>query len=62
MINQILLAIVIILLVVLIFLVLRGRGVKSKDIEHAVASTWTKLDLNARMVENKDFRKRREAK
>jgi len=49
MITQILLAIVVILLVVLIFLVLRGRGVKPKDIEDAVSSTWTKLGLEEKI-------------
>lgn len=49
MINQILLAVVVILLVVLIFLVLKGRGVKPKDIEHAVSSTWTKLGLDEKI-------------
>ncbi len=58
MITQILLAVVVILLVVLIFLVLKERGVKPRDIENAVSSTWTKLGLDARIVENKDFRKR----
>jgi len=49
MINQILLAIVIILLIVLIFLVLRGRGVKPRDIEDAVSTTWTKLGLDEKI-------------
>ena len=57
MLTQILLAIVVILLAVLIFLVLKGRGVKPKDIEDAVSGTWTKLGLEERMVENKDHRK-----
>ena len=45
MLTQILLAIVVILLAVLIFLVLRGRGVKPKDIEDAVADTLGKTGL-----------------
>jgi len=47
--TQILLAIVVILLVVLIFLVVRGRGVKPRDIENAVSSTWTKLGLDEKI-------------
>jgi uncharacterized membrane protein len=58
MITQILLAIVVILLAVLIFLVLKGRGVRPKDIEDAVSGTWTKLGLDERMAENEDSRKR----
>jgi DNA recombination protein RmuC len=46
MITQILLAIAVILLVVLIFLVLRSKGVQPKDIETAISSTWTKLGLD----------------
>jgi len=49
MITQILLAVVVILLMVLIFLVLRGRGVKPRDIENAVSSTWTKLGLEEKI-------------
>ncbi len=49
MITQILLAVVIILLGVLIFLVLKGRGVKLRDIENAVSSTWTKLGLEEKI-------------
>jgi len=49
MINEILLAIVTILLIVLIFLVLRGRGVKPRDIEDAVSNTWTKLGLDEKI-------------
>ena len=49
MVTQILLAIVVILLVVLIFLVLRGRGVRPKDIEDAVSGTWTKLGLDEKI-------------
>ena len=49
MITQILLAVVIILLGVLIFLVLKGRGVKPGDIESAVSSTWTKLGLEEKI-------------
>jgi len=48
-ITQILLAVVIILLGVLIFLVLKGRGVKPGDIESAVSSTWTKLGLEEKI-------------
>src|SRR4030042_467823 len=51
MITQILLAIVVILLAVLIFLVLKGRGVRPKDIEDAVSGTWTKLDLDKKIGE-----------
>jgi len=47
--NQILLATVIILLIVLIFLVLRGRGIKPRDIEDAVSTTWTKLGLDEKI-------------
>lgn len=47
--TQILLAIVVILLVVLIFLVVRGRSVKPRDIEDAVSSTWTKLGLGEKI-------------
>ena len=49
MINEILLAIVTILLIVLIFLVLRGRGVKPREIEDAVSNTWTKLGLDEKI-------------
>jgi DNA recombination protein RmuC len=49
MITQILLAIVVILLAVLIFLVVRVRGVKPRDIEDAVSSTWTKLGLEEKI-------------
>jgi DNA recombination protein RmuC len=49
MITQILLAIVVILLVVLIFLAFKGRGVKPRDIEDAVSSTWTKLGLDEKI-------------
>jgi len=49
MITQILLAVVIILLVVLIFLALKGRGVKPRDIEDAVSTTWTKLGLDEKI-------------
>lgn len=49
MITQILLAVVVILLAVLIFLVLKGRGVKPKDIEDAVSGTWTKLGLDEKI-------------
>ena len=47
--TQILLAIVVILLVVLIFLVVRGKSVKPRDIEDAVSSTWTKLGLGEKI-------------
>lgn len=46
MITQILLIIGVILLVVLIFLVLRTKGVELKDIETALSSTWMKLGLD----------------
>ncbi len=36
----------IMILVVLIFLVLRSKGVQPKDIEAALSSTWTKLGLD----------------
>ena len=49
MITQILLAVIVILLIVLIFLVLKRRGVKSRDIESAVSSTWTKLGLEEKI-------------
>jgi DNA recombination protein RmuC len=49
MINQILLAIVIILLIVLIFLILRGKGIKPGDIEDAVSTTWTRLGLDEKI-------------
>jgi DNA recombination protein RmuC len=49
MITQILLTIVVVLLIVLIFLVLKGRGVKLGDIESAVSSTWTKLGLDEKI-------------
>jgi DNA recombination protein RmuC len=49
MITQILLAVVVILLTVLIFLVIKGRGVKPRDIEDAVSSTWTKLGLEEKI-------------
>ncbi len=49
MVTQILLVIVVILLAVLLFLVLKGRGVKSKDIENAVSSTWAKLGLEEKI-------------
>ena len=49
MITQILLAVVVILLVVLIFLALKGRGVKPRDIENALSSTWTKLGLEEKI-------------
>jgi len=49
MITQILLAVVVMLLAVLIFLVLKGRGVKLRDIEDAVSSTWTKLGLDEKI-------------
>jgi len=49
MITQILLAVISILLVVLIFLVLKGRSVKPRDIENAVSSTWTKLGLEEKI-------------
>jgi len=49
MITQILLVIVVILLAVLIFLVLKGRGVKPREIEDAVSSTWTKLGLEEKI-------------
>jgi DNA recombination protein RmuC len=47
--TQILLAVVVILLAVLIFLVLKGRGVRPKDIEDAVSDTWTKLGLDEKI-------------
>jgi len=47
--TQILLAIVVILLVVLIFLVVRGKSVKPRDIEDAVSSTWAKLGLGEKI-------------
>ena len=49
MITQILLAVAVILLAVVIFLVLKGRGVKPRDIEDAVSSTWTKLGLEEKI-------------
>lgn len=49
MLTQILLAVVVILLVVLISLVLKGRGAKSRDIENAVLSTWAKLGLEEKI-------------
>ena len=49
MLTQILLAVAIILLVILIFLVARGRSIKSRDIESAVSSTWTKLGLEEKI-------------
>jgi len=44
-----LLTTVVILLVVLIFLAFKGRGVKPRDIEDAVSSTWTKLGLDEKI-------------
>ncbi len=49
MITQILLGVVVILLAVLIFLVVKGRGVRPRDIENAVSSTWTKLGLDEKI-------------
>lgn len=49
MITQILLAVVVVLLAVLIFLVIKGRGVKPRDIEDAVSSTWTKLGMEEKI-------------
>jgi DNA recombination protein RmuC len=49
MITEILLSVVVILLAVLIFLVLRGRGVKPREIEDAVSSTWTRLGLEEKI-------------
>jgi DNA recombination protein RmuC len=49
MITQILLTVTIILLAVVIFLLLKGRGVKPRDIEDAVSSTWTKLGLGEKI-------------
>lgn len=49
MLPQILLAVVVILLVVLIFLGLKGREAKSRDIENAVLSTWAKLGLEEKI-------------
>ena len=49
MLTQILLAVVVILLVVLISLVLKGREAKSRDIENAVLSTWAKLGLEEKI-------------
>jgi len=49
MVTQILLAVVVILLAVLIFLVLKGRGVKPKDIEDAVSDSWAKLGLDEKI-------------
>ena len=49
MLPQILLAVVVILLVVLISLVLKGREAKSRDIENAVLSTWAKLGLEEKI-------------
>jgi Uncharacterized protein conserved in bacteria len=49
MITQILLAIAIVLLAILIFLVIKGRGVKPRDIEDAVSSTWTRLGLEEKI-------------
>ncbi len=49
MITQILLAVVVILLAILIFLVIKGRGVKPRDIENAVSSTWTRLGLEEKI-------------
>mgnify|MGYP001103620889 CR=1 FL=1 len=62
MIIQILLAVVVALLIVLIILVIKGRGVKPRDIENAVSGTWAKMNLDGRMMENKDFRERQEAR
>lgn len=44
--TEALLIVGIILLVVLIFLVLRSKGVQPKDIETALSTTWTKLGLD----------------
>lgn len=49
MVTQILLVTVVILLVFLIFLVVRGRGARPRDIEDAVSSTWTKLGLEEKI-------------
>ena len=49
MVTQILLAIVVILLAVLIFLALKERKIKPRDIEDAVSSTWTKLGLEEKI-------------
>jgi len=49
MITQVLLTVVVILLAVLIFLVLRGRGAKPRDIEDAVSRTWTRLGLDEKI-------------
>jgi len=46
MINQGFLVIITVLLIILIVLVLKHRGVKSEEIENAVANTWTKLGLS----------------
>ena len=44
--TEALLIVSIVLLVGLIFLVLRSKGVKPRDIEAALSSTWTKLGLD----------------
>lgn len=49
MLTQILLAVVVILLAVLIFLALKERKIKPRDIEDAVSSTWTKLGLEEKI-------------
>lgn len=49
MITQVLLAIVIILLAVLIFLTIKGKGIQPRDIEDAVSSSWTKLGLEEKI-------------
>jgi DNA recombination protein RmuC len=49
MVTQILLVAAVILLVFLVILVVRGRGVRPRDIEDAVSSTWTKLGLEEKI-------------
>ncbi len=49
MVTQILLVAAVVLLVFLVILVVRGRGVRPRDIEDAVSSTWTKLGLEEKI-------------
>ncbi len=56
MVTQVLLAIAVILLAVLIFLALKERKIKPRDIEDAVSSTWTKLGLEEKIGECKRIR------
>jgi len=47
--TQILLTIVVILLVILIFLALKRRGVKPEEIEDAMSLSWTKLGMEEKL-------------